>query len=579
MALHLRDIRMSWMSILLVAVFAAGLGAVAAIFAGILAEVRIRGPLYDSIMQQEHVIADVLPPPKYIVESYGVALELLEESDPVRRQALVARSRSLEKDYLDRQSFWARELGAGPLKEWLTERSHRPAVRFFEAERRTFLPAIERGDVGLARTVYATVLRPLFEEHRQAIDEVVKLGNAGSQDIEDEAAEMLAHKTRLLVIVGAIALVSVAAITWIAFMSGVARPVRAVASVLCSLADGDFSRRVGEPGRGEIGTMSAALDRTLDALAARVDLILASTEAAAGGDLTVATGVSGTDPLGRIGASIDLLMGRLRASLGGVGQASDLLASSADELTAVSTQMGQNARTTNDRADSVSAASEEVSQTAQAIASAVQEMNASIREIARNAADAARVASTAVRAADATNGSIAKLGESSAEIGQVVKVITSIAQQTNLLALNATIEAARAGEAGKGFAVVANEVKDLAKATAKATEDISRKIEIIHADMGNAVLAIGQFSAIIGQIHDISNTIAGAVEEQSAASINIGRNISDSARGSADIARNVTEVAISAREATEGARQTQSAAAELARMSGDLKRMVGQFRN
>src|ERR1022692_3793657 len=133
---------------------------------------------------------------------------------------------------------------------------------------------------------------------------------------------------------------------------------------------------------------------------------------------------------------------------------------------------------------------------------------------------------------------VAKLGESSAEIGQVIKVITSIAQQTNLLALNATIEAARAGEAGKGFAVVANEVKELAKETAKATEDISLKIEAIQTDTKGAVDAIAEISAIINQINDLQNTIASAVEEQSATTNEIGRNIAEASKGSTEIAQN-----------------------------------------
>jgi methyl-accepting chemotaxis protein len=241
--------------------------------------------------------------------------------------------------------------------------------------------------------------------------------------------------------------------------------------------------------------------------------------------------------------------------------------------------MGQNARLTNERAGVVSAASEEVSKTAHAVATAIEQMNAASRELAKNAADAAKVASAAVQVADTTNGSIGKLGESSAEIGKVIKVITSIAQQTNLLALNATIEAARAGETGKGFGVVANEVKELAKATAEATDDISKKIEAIRVDTQNAMQAIGQISSIIGQINDISNTMAGAVEEQAATSLDIGRNIAESARGSADIARNISGVASSALEATEGAKKTEIAAAELSRMSGDLRQMLARFRS
>ena len=177
-----------------------------------------------------------------------------------------------------------------------------------------------------------------------------------------------------------------------------------------------------------------------------------------------------------------------------------------------------------------------------------------------------------------TNATVGKLGESSAEIGQVIKVITSIAQQTNLLALNATIEAARAGEAGKGFAVVANEVKELAKETAKATEDISRKIEAIQGDTKGAVEAIGQITTIINQLNDISNTIASAVEEQTATTNEITRNVGEAAKGSSQIVENIVSVATAAKSTTEGATNTQTAAQELARMAAELQRLVGQFK-
>ena len=189
------------------------------------------------------------------------------------------------------------------------------------------------------------------------------------------------------------------------------------------------------------------------------------------------------------------------------------LATSAEELTATSEQMAASAKETAVQASVVSAASEQVSKNVAWVASASEEMQASIREISKNANDSARVARNAVGVAQSTTETMKRLGESSQEIGAVIKVITSIAQQTNLLALNATIEAARAGEAGRGFAVVANEVKELAKQTAKATEEISQKIEAIQGVTRGAVTAIEEISTIINQINDISNSIAAAVEE------------------------------------------------------------------
>ncbi len=179
--------------------------------------------------------------------------------------------------------------------------------------------------------------------------------------------------------------------------------------------------------------------------------------------------------------------------------------------------------------------------------------------------------------AESTNATISKLGESSTEIGNVVKVITSIAEQTNLLALNATIEAARAGEAGKGFAVVANEVKELAQETARATEDISRRVEAIQADTAGAVAAIGEISEVIARINDFQVTIASAVEEQTATTNEMNRSVTEAATGSTEIASNITGVARAAATTTEGVGQSQQTAAELARLSNQLEELCNRF--
>jgi methyl-accepting chemotaxis protein len=272
------------------------------------------------------------------------------------------------------------------------------------------------------------------------------------------------------------------------------------------------------------------------------------------------------------------LTDQLKQVLGKVNESAQALSSASEELTASSNQMAANAEETAAQAGVVSAAAEQVSKNVQTVATGTEEMSASIKEIAKNASDAARVATGAVRVAETANTTVAKLGDSSMEIGKVIKVITSIAQQTNLLALNATIEAARAGEAGKGFAVVANEVKELAKETAKATEDISQKIEAIQTDTKGAVEAIAEISAVINQINDISNTIASAVEEQTATTNEIGRNVAEASKGSAEIAQNITGVAQAAQSTTQGATDTQGAAVELSRMAAELQQVVGQVK-
>lgn len=307
----------------------------------------------------------------------------------------------------------------------------------------------------------------------------------------------------------------------------------------------------------------------------KVDYIL---ELASKGDLTQDISATGDDAISQICRGLGEFFADLRKTISSMAENASALAGASEELSSVSNEMNANAEETSSQANVVSAASEQVSQNVRTVATGVEELNSAIREIATNATEAAKVSRQAVSIAVDTNNTISKLGESSCEIGKVVKVITSIAEQTNLLALNATIEAARAGEAGKGFAVVANEVKELAKETAKATEDISQKIETIQCDTRGAIQAIRQISDVINQINDISNTIASAVEEQTATANEMGRNVAEAALGTGEIAQNVSNVALAAQSTTQGASNTQQAAAELARMAAELQHLVSRFK-
>jgi methyl-accepting chemotaxis protein len=408
-------------------------------------------------------------------------------------------------------------------------------------------------------------------------------------------------------------------------------PLRRTMDVLEAVARGDLTRRVAVASSDEVGRMAAALNRAVtqlreaeeqkernrreaaeraeceraqerrqaeeewrraeeqrrqaererqqaEGLQAKVTRLLEMVDAAAAGDLTREAGVTGDDAVGRVGDGLARLLATLRASIATIAENARGVAGASQELSAVSSQLSANAEETAAQAGVVSAASEQVSKNVQTVSTGTEEMSASIREIAKNASEAARVAQSAVSLAGATGAAMSKLGESSAEIGKVIKVITGIAEQTNLLALNATIEAARAGEAGKGFAVVANEVKELAKETAKATEDIRKKIETIQQDTRGAVARIGEITEVIGRVSDISGTIAGAVEEQTATTNEMSRNVAEAAKGSGEIAQNMTAVAQAVAGTTEGASNTQKAAGELARMASELQQLVGRFR-
>jgi methyl-accepting chemotaxis protein len=313
--------------------------------------------------------------------------------------------------------------------------------------------------------------------------------------------------------------------------------------------------------------------------AGAIQSILVQAEAIAAGDLTRDDlNVHSQDELGDLTTAINKMSGSLKRMILAITENAVQVASASEELNTTSQQITANSEETSAQADVVSKAAQQVSQNLQTVAAGAEEMGVSIKDIAKNASEAAKVATSAVKVAETTTAIVSKLGESSTEIGQVIKVITSIAQQTNLLALNATIEAARAGEAGKGFAVVANEVKELAKETAKATEDISRKIEAIQTDTKAAVDAIASISAVINQINDISCTIATAVEEQNATTNEMSRNVNEAAHGSGEITSNITGVAEAAQSTTRGATDTQRASQQLVETSTQLRRLVEQFR-
>ncbi|GAA4982626.1 methyl-accepting chemotaxis protein [Kineococcus glutinatus] len=296
------------------------------------------------------------------------------------------------------------------------------------------------------------------------------------------------------------------------------------------------------------------------------------------GDLTRRVAQNDTDEVGQLGAAFNRFADKVCSTIRGIAASADSLGDAADDLTAVAGDLRDGAASTSAGMSAVSGAMGQVNAGIQGLAAGATEMSASIEEIASNAARSAGVAEEAVSVADTAGRQIAQLDEASAGIGSVVQLITSIAEQTNLLALNATIEAARAGEMGKGFAVVAGEVKELAQQTARATEDITRRISAIQAGTSGASEAIGRIQEVVRQISDYSTSIAGAVEEQSATTAEMTRTSVEAAAGGDSVVARVGQVAAAAETTEAAAGTTQAGAARLRELAGELNSLVGRFR-
>jgi len=530
------------------------------------------------------------------VGSSSLLRTLVLDEDKTQRQAILTENRKTIAAVSEARAEYERGITADEDRRLFHDSTE--AREAFSKAREKTIGLVEQDKLAEARTVYEEAAVPAFQTYLGSVDALVEYNKRRGDEVGKEIVEAISGATGGIW-VSFIVLTLLGTVTALLIGRSVVSPVRVVLEHVSRVGHGDLDARCAYDGQDEIGQLARELDKMTDDLKSardadkrhgaqqeetrqqlqqKVDAILSSVQAVAQGDLTHGVSVSGTDAIGQLGEGFSQLIDDLHGNMSAIARNAQSLASSSEQLTSSSQMMAATSEETSVQAGSVSAAAEQVSKSVQTVAASAEEMTASIKEIARNAHEAARVATSAVRVAEITSGTISKLGDSSIEIGKVVKVITSIAEQTNLLALNATIEAARAGEAGKGFAVVANEVKELAKETAKATEDISRKIDAIQGDTTEAVKAIKEIRGIIGQVNDISTTIASAVEEQTATTNEIGRNVAQAAAGATDIARNITGVAESARNTAAGATQTQAAAGALSQMAGELQHMVTQFK-
>jgi methyl-accepting chemotaxis protein len=539
-------------------VTAAGLGAV--VFTGLyaLSDVKVGGRLYDKIKLGNDLVADILPPPEYVIESYLEATLAL--NNPAELATRRDRLAQLKKEYDERREYWSKSDLDPAIKAKLIEQSHREVQRFWNAVEQVFLPALAIADTATATKSYAE-LTAAYLAHRAVIDEIVKKTNDDNAAIEAGATERVKNFTAILwSISGLVFLMIGGGIFGVGL--GVIRPMTGMTGVMARLAGGALDTEIPSLKRGdEVGAMARAVQvfkenalrvRAMEAEQAGLKLKAEEDRKAA---------------ISRVADGFEQAIGKIV----------EAVSSASAEIEIAAGSLTKTAETTHELASAAAVASDRSSASVQSAAVASEEMASSVTEIGRQVHQSEKITHAAVRQAEQTNARISELSQSAGRIGEVVKLIAAVAEQTNLLALNATIEAARAGEAGRGFAVVASEVKALAAQTAKATEEIGTQITQMQSATQHSVSAIKEIGVTIGQISEISAAIAAAVEEQGTATQEIARNVQQAAQGTLRVESSIADVSHGAANTGAAAEQVHGFARALSQQGNHLKLEVDKF--
>lgn len=535
-------------------VLAIGFTAVVSTSLYALKELKVGGPLYADIKLGNDLIADILPPPEYVIEAYLEATLAMREPDQLAAHG--ERLVQLRKDYDERKAFWVTSSLTPDLKTALVSKSDAEVQKFWKASDQ-LMPALKAKDAAASERAYAQ-LKDAYTTHRAVIDSIVESANKQNAAMEKLAADRDSSMLYVLLGVSAAVLTFIAAgLLGVAF--GVVRPIVRMTDTMQKLATGDLAADIPFADRqDEVGSMAGALvvfkQAAVENARLREEQLRQEQEAA----------LAKRSALHQMAETVERETGRSVDTAGAATLGVERAASSLSEI----------ARSLSAQSQAVAAASTQALGSSQTVSAAAEELSASIREIASQVVRTSTVTKSAVAGREQARSTIQALAGSVKKIAEVSDLIGGIAGQTNLLALNATIEAARAGEAGRGFAVVAAEVKSLSDQTAKSTEEIARLIAEIQASTQAAVDAVETMGGHIVEIDGVATSVAAAMEEQDAATREITRSISESASAAKEVAAKIGNVSRDATSVNERAAEVRQAIAGMAANLEQLRSVV-----
>lgn len=530
----------------LIAIMIVGLGVFGIVSFDTLNTVKVNGPLYHEIIENKDLVADILPPPEYLVEAYLVVLQMLDEQDKSKLDEMVRRSAKLREEYETRHVYWEKSLAPGNLRDTMVIASYGPAKEFLDLRDREFIPAILGRDLKKARALAQGELKKLYDEHRSFIDKVVVLATQKTETDERNVHSMIEQRmvTQLSFAFAIVIISFLAAYSLSRHISGVVNEYLAFAG---QVARGDLTVRLRPRSHDELGALGEHLNGMAQNLSEMSEKIRTSTQ-----EITLAT----TDIL--------VIVQQLGAS---TAKTSSAVA----ETTTTIEQVKQAAKMVSEKARKVAESARE---------------SVEISDSGRKATeDTVRKMDLIKNQMESIGDTVIRLSERSQAIEDIIATVQDLADQSNLLAVNASIEAARAGDQGRGFAVVAHEIKTLADQSKQATDQIRAILEdtrkwvsavVMATEQGGKAVDAGVAQSIVAG--DSIQSLANRVAESSQVTAVIHVSSDQQSAGVDQVAAAMGNIETAIQQNVGGTNQLEAAGRKLEGLGNTLKELVARYK-